>query len=424
MTDDPLSKPLGLDPPPPRNIRLMLLYGALGLVVCGLSVGTYGYQIGWFTPPKVTQAIVAPSAPPPPTSADVNVLSGMTDAGKKTLSTAPDVSRDEQNDMGHDGSSISARDMERESGVKINRPTGVEASGVFIPVPSTSTPEVPSVSVSLPLGPDQRLLERSRFGLLPRVGADGTRPLQVYARAVVSSGTLRAQAPRIALMVGGMGLNKQLTYSAIDRLPAPVTLAFAPYGDELENLGQRARARGHEVMLQMPMEPFDAADVPGPHTLMSGESAQQNIDHAQWLMSRLTAYVGVANFLGAKMLSQPAALAPVMREIAQRGLMFVDDGSSQQSLALRVAGDVGLPAVRADVLLDGTKPEVVEASIARLEAMARDKGLAFGVATGSALMIERLSSFARSLEGRGLLLVPVSSLANTNNLSSPAHLAR
>jgi polysaccharide deacetylase 2 family uncharacterized protein YibQ len=227
---------------------------------------------------------------------------------------------------------------------------------------------------------------------------------------------VRMSAPRIALMIGGMGLNTHLTYTAIDRLPEAVSLAFAPYGDEREHLAGRARARGHEVILQMPMQSFDANDVPGPHTLMSGADTHV-IDDAQWVMGRLTAYVGVANFLGGKLMAEPTSLAPVLREIGKRGLLFIDDGSSSQSVAMNVAADVGVPFVRADMNIDASTPEAVEAGIARLEVLAREKGHAMGVATGSALMIERLSAYARSLEGRGLLLVPVSSLAESGGRS-------
>lgn len=389
---------------------------------CG---GGYGGYIFWQEsrpPAAVPLAASSVAVPPAPEPQEVAVVNGMATPNSRMDLVMSANPRDDLSALGRD-QSLSARDMERESGVKVNRPSGTEAAGLFISVPSASQQES-NAFVSVPVAPDQRLLERTRFGLVPRVGADGARAAQIYARPVVSAGTLRATAPRIALMVGGMGINKALTYAAMDRLPAAVTLAFAPYGDELENLAQKARERGHEVMLQMPMEPFEAADIPGPHTLISGETAQQNIDHAQWLMARFTAYVGVSNFLGAKMMAQSASLAPVLREIAQRGLLFVDDGSSVQSVALEVAQNVALPAAKADVILDGAKPEAIEALIARLEAVARDKGRALGVATGSGLIIERLSAFARSLEGRGILLVPVSGFVDIAPASSRARLAR
>ena len=66
---------------------------------------------------------------------------------------------------------------------------------------------------------------------------------------------ITSDRPKIAILLGGMGLNQQLTQKAIKELPGDVTLGFAPYGENLQAQVNRARAEGHEVMLQLPMEP-------------------------------------------------------------------------------------------------------------------------------------------------------------------------
>ncbi|MGH6794307.1 MAG: divergent polysaccharide deacetylase family protein [Methylocella sp.] len=170
------------------------------------------------------------------------------------------------------------------------------------------------------------------------------------------------------------------------------------------------RAAGHELVLQLPMEPFGSPrDNPGPHTLLAGAGKVANIDDLSWLMSRFTGYAGVANFLGGKFTADAKALAPVLREIAARGLFYVDDGTSTQSLAMTLAPGQALAAARADVVLDSTaEPEAIEAALARLEAIARDKGVAIGVASGLPVSVETIGRFARALEARGIALVPLS----------------
>src|SRR5690606_27780599 len=97
----------------------------------------------------------------------------------------------------------------------------------------------------------------------------------------------KAEAPRIAVIVTGLGISAKAADEALTRLPAAVTFAFTPYGGELAKLVIRARQNGHEVLLQAPMEPFDYPDNdPGPQTLLTSLSADQNIDRLQWLMSR------------------------------------------------------------------------------------------------------------------------------------------
>ena len=173
---------------------------------------------------------------------------------------------------------------------------------------------------------------------------------------------------------------------------------------------RRARAAGHEVVLQIPMEPFDfPRNNPGPHTLLAGAGKAANSDNLTWLMSRFTGYAGVANFLGGKLTVDAKALTPVLHEIAARGLYYVDDGTSSQSLAMTLASGQALAAARADIVLDSTaEPEAIEAALARLEAIARDKGVAIGVASALPPSITIIGSFDRALEARGIALVPLS----------------
>jgi polysaccharide deacetylase 2 family uncharacterized protein YibQ len=212
------------------------------------------------------------------------------------------------------------------------------------------------------------------------------------------------------LLVGGMGLSPRATEAAIASLPGAVTLGFAPYGADLARETALARLAGHELVLEIPMEPFDFPhDNPGPHTLVADAAKASNSDNLTWMMSRFSGYAGVANFLGGKFTADERALTPVLREIAARGLFYVDDGTSARSLAMTLAPGQQLAAARADIVLDSTaRPEAIEAALARLEAIARGNGLAIGVASALPASVEIIGRFARALETRGIALVPLS----------------
>ena len=80
----------------------------------------------------------------------------------------------------------------------------------------------------------------------------------------------RPDAPRIAIVIEGLGIGANSTAEALAKLPAAVTFAFSPYGTDLERWVARARGEGHEVLLQVGMEPFDYPDNdPGPQTLLT-----------------------------------------------------------------------------------------------------------------------------------------------------------
>jgi len=298
---------------------------------------------------------------------------------------------------------LAAGEMEDASGVKVVRGGGGGDA------PSSIIIQVPQAPVKLTPAPDKRLAERSRHGMLPRVGADGAKASQVYARPPESTPAL-AGKPRVALMVGGLGISQATTAEAIAKLPPQISLAFAPYASDAERQVGKARADGHEVLVQVPMEPFDYPENdPGPHTLRTAEGEADNIDRLHWVLSRFPGYVGVTNVMGAKFSANAGALRPVLKEVADRGLLFLDDGSSNRSLVGELAAPARLDAARADVAIDASlRGEAIEAALARLEALARERGVAIGTASALPLSVERVARWAKGLEAKGILLVPVS----------------
>ncbi|QEL26650.1 divergent polysaccharide deacetylase family protein [Bosea sp. F3-2] len=297
----------------------------------------------------------------------------------------------------------SAAQLENSAGVTVVR-AGEDAPGaIIITVPDEAG------AIKLAPAPDNRLMERSRYGLLPKLGPDGATPAKIYARPLGPEPSVKP-AGRIALLVGGLGISQTGTADAIARLPGPVSLAFAPYGTELERTVQRARSEGHEVFLQLPMEPFDYPDNdPGPHTLLTGPKAPDNIDKLHWSLGRFTGYVGIVNFLGGRLTSDESALSPILRELAGRGLMVIDDGSSPRSLLASSATRAQIPALKIDRVIDAvTRSEAIDKELATLETLARDQGVVVAAASALPVSIERINRWAQSLEAKKIALVPVS----------------
>jgi polysaccharide deacetylase 2 family uncharacterized protein YibQ len=303
-----------------------------------------------------------------------------------------------------------ASQLENEAGVTVVRPGADIPGSIIITIPDSDGP------IKLAPSPDNRLVERSRYGLLPKTAPDGATPLQVYARPLGPQPATKP-AGRIAILVGGLGISQSGTADAIAKLPGTISLAFAPYGQELERTVQRARSEGHEVFLQLPMEPFDYPDNdPGPHTLLTGPKSSDNLDRLHWVLGRFTGYVGIVNFLGGRLTADEAALSPILRELAGRGLMVVDDGSSSRSLLASSAGRAQIPAMKVDRVIDTvTRADAIDKELAGLEAIAREQGVAIASASALPVSIERIARWAQSLEGKGLAIVPMSAARTLRN---------
>jgi uncharacterized protein len=399
MTDDDLNAPLGRSAVQKRPSKA--LYAAVAIGGLGLLAFLAAFLPGLVRPPDAAIYAanvfpvpgVAPYETPARVSNNAQPPHRIADAASDTTATVPAQKAD-----------LGAEAVERRTGVKIVRAGGGAAPEALI-IDVTK-----ALKTGLPAAPDPHLIEQTPHGPIPRIGADGARASEVYARPAAPTGGLAQGSPRIALLVGGLGLTPRATESAIANLPGAVTLGFAPYGADLARETARAREAGHEVVLQIPMEPFGfPRDDPGPHTLLAGAGKAANLDNLTWLMSRFTGYAGVENFLGGKFTADAKALAPVLHEIAARGLFYVDDGTSSQSLAVTLAPSQALAAARADVVLDSTaEPEAIEAALARLEAIAHDKGVAIGVASALLPSIAIIGRFASTLEARGIALIPLS----------------
>ena len=255
-------------------------------------------------------------------------------------------------------------------------------------------------------GIDQRLLEKSRYGMIPVV-ADGLNPFTVYAAD--ADRTKAAKMPVIAIVVGGLGVGAAKTTDAIMKLPPAVTLAFTPYGADPAKLAERARAQRHEILLQVPMEPFDYPDNdPGPQTLLTTLTSEQNIDRLYWHLSRFQGYAGIANFMGERFTATDAVMQPIIREAAKRGLGYLDDGSSPRSAAGSLTAAQSMPFAKADFTIDAVPTSAeIDRTLVKLETLAKERGTAVGVASALPISIERLAAWIKTLDSRGIMLVPL-----------------
>ncbi|WP_254018650.1 divergent polysaccharide deacetylase family protein [Mesorhizobium escarrei] len=256
--------------------------------------------------------------------------------------------------------------------------------------------------------PDRALVESGETGPLPVRAADGRRPFDVYARPW--SG---ARGARVAIVIGGLAVSQTGTQAAIAKLPAEVTLGFAPQGNSIGRWMQAARQSGHEIVMQVPLEPFDYPNVnPGRNTLTVVATPDENLENLRWALSRTTNYTGVMNYMGARFSADAAAMAPLMAELGRRGLAYVDDGSSARSLAPELALKNGVPFAAGDISIDAVRDRgAILKKLDELEATARAKGFAVGIGSAFDMTVDTVSSWVIEAKKRGIEIVPISAVA-------------
>jgi polysaccharide deacetylase 2 family uncharacterized protein YibQ len=390
VSADELSTPLGQKSTRKRRFRLpfsgmQVVATALGLILLGfVGVAVFGDNpMGGepvarvaLKPPAATEEKVAEKAP-------VEIKHGAPEAAKAT-----DVAGQKTITI-IDGSSGARHD-------------------VVVSNDGAAAAATPDAAPPVMAGIDQKLLEKSRYGMVP-IAIGALKPVTAYAAGTEADRAKAMKTPSISIVIGGLGVGAAKTTDAIMKLPPAVTLGFTPYGSDPGKLVERARAQRHEVLLQLPMEPFDYPDNdPGPQTLLASASPEQNIDRMMWHMSRFQGYVGVANFMGARFIGTDTAMQPVAREASKRGLALFDDGSTPRSVAAGAAEGQGMPFARADLTIDVVPTSAdIDKALARLESLAKERGIAVGTASALPISIERISAWAKNLEARGIMLVPL-----------------
>lgn len=252
----------------------------------------------------------------------------------------------------------------------------------------------------LPTTPPPGLSRRTADGVLPVIGPGGVSSAKAFARPFVSNGR-----PRIAIVVGGLGLNPSVTRMAIESLPPPVTLAFSPYAPDLQNWINRARERGHEVLLEVPLEPMDYPENdPGPYTLRAQAAPAETVRRLERILGRASGYFGVTNRMGERFVTRPESMKAMTDALRTRGVAFVDNGLARGTggTELRASGDLVLDEV--------LTPAAIDASLLKVEAVALRKGQGLGMAQAYPLSLRQVASWASQVEGRGYQLAPASAV--------------
>jgi polysaccharide deacetylase 2 family uncharacterized protein YibQ len=279
------------------------------------------------------------------------------------------------------------------------RPLAPQAGATWN-LPGGEMPRPLPASGALPPAPITGYFAPGPGGPLPIIAPDGRTPFDAYKRPFISNGR-----PKIALVIGGLGLNARATQAAIETLPGEITLSFVPYSEGLQGWVDMARAHGHEVLLETPMEPTDYPDNdPGPYTLMADAQGPDTVKKLEWILSRTTGYFGLTNYLGSRFLSSDRAYDAFATVLRGRGLGFIDDGAAGRRTG-------GVPRASAERVIDEQLSKgALDQQLLALEAGALQRGQALGSGFAYPVTLETVARWSQGLEQRGFQLAPASAL--------------
>jgi hypothetical protein len=220
--------------------------------------------------------------------------------------------------------------------------------------------------------------------------------------------------PMIAIVLDDVGVNKADAELALN-LPAPITLSMMTYADNVGDLAARAHARGHELMLHVPMQPVNPKMDPGPNALLVGLGNDELKRRLDWGLARFPGFIGINNHMGSRFTQDEAGMRLVMHELQSRGLLFLDSRTIPNSVGERIAGELGVPHVGRDVFLDDQLTllggDSVERQLAAAERIATKRGYVIAIGHPHPTTVAILQKWMVEAKQRGFVLVPLSAVA-------------
>lgn len=260
-------------------------------------------------------------------------------------------------------------------------------------------------SVAQPAQLSNAMIEKTAYGNLPKIGAGGEKPWKFYSKPI----TLKSEKPMIAIIITGLGINKQVTEQAL-RLPEAINLSFSPYSKALPSWLSASRLSGHEILIDLPMESasYPASD-PGFLGLLVSKEQVENENRIKKLMAHDVGFVGFLTPQDEVFLANTELFKSLLQVLSGRGLMLVV-GKPPAKDETKDLVEKGMTAsVISDTLIDEElTPTAIQARLSLLEQTAKQKGFSVGIAQGYPITIKQLSEWSAKAEENGFIIVPVS----------------
>ena len=222
------------------------------------------------------------------------------------------------------------------------------------------------------------------------------RPSEGLARA------LSVRDPVIAICMDDLGEDLAGTDHAM-ALPKEVAMSFLPYAETTPFLAQEAAAKGHDILVHMPMQALSSTN-PGPMSLSVG--AADLAMRAAWNIDRVPGAIGINNHEGSRFTADAASLAPVAKILAERRLFFFDSRTGPTSKVMEVAARYGVPSAERDIFLDDTiSEEEVRHQLDLLVMVAKRQGAAIAIGHPHDVTLRLLKAWLA--KDHGVTLVPL-----------------
>ena len=220
----------------------------------------------------------------------------------------------------------------------------------------------------------------------------------------------RLSYPKIGIIIDDLGYDSSLA-KAFMKFDLPLTFSVLPYAPNTRLIALKAREKGREIMLHLPMEPINYPAInPGNGVLLVSMDKEDISEILNRDLGQIPFVAGVNNHMGSRFTENVEKMKVVLAELKTRGLYFIDSRTSAGSVAFNVAKKIALRTASRDIFLDNDLSDnALKIQMERLLSLARYKGWAIGIGHPHKKTLKLLKRFQSTLNNEAEV-VPISNL--------------
>lgn len=160
---------------------------------------------------------------------------------------------------------------------------------------------------------------------------------------------------RLAIIIDDMGPDIRKLKELLE-VGGDVTVAVMPDMRDSARIAALASSKGLDVIVHMPMEPKEAGSHdPGDGALLVAMTPGEIRARVEEGLKRVPGAIGMNNHMGSKFTEDSGGMREVLKVVKKKEMLFVDSRTTANSVAGRMARELGVPSADRNVFLDNTR---------------------------------------------------------------------
>lgn len=205
-------------------------------------------------------------------------------------------------------------------------------------------------------------------------------------------------SPKIAILIVGLGIDKEITNQAIDKLPKSVSLGFSPYSNNFDYLKDIDK----DIFMNIPMETYDYFfHDSGPYSLICNLGKEENSKRLDFILSKASLFKGFYTDLYESFTDEIEDLNFLLKKInsTNKFMLYNDPKDVKPFIDVAVKNKMNNRIIKANVIIGNSLSEnQFITKLEYLKEISSSKGYSVGIIKASSYNINILNKWIKEVD--------------------------